>query len=396
MKNVIVLADFPPLIGGPTIWYYRICEILVARGYTLYSLGGRGEPPAKVTNLNPPRRGMLFIRTIRFIIDLCCEAWTQRSTLARLLGRGVLKLSDIGSICSYLVLIRRSIGGIPREQGVVLAAHANRNSLLGYLLCRRHGNLSLVIRCHGACVIEFATLRPELVRFLLSSAAGVNCVSRYIADIAVQRGASPERTRIILSARDVPDCPVYENKKNKVVFCANLKPHKDPITYVKAVETFLSEYPDLRGVQFYLIGDGPLRQEIDQYAFDHGLGNALTMTGSMPFERVWGLMRESKIVVLTSRREPSGAVLTEAMANGCYCIATSVGGVPEIVTAERGSLFEPGNYKALAALIAGFFRDEDAHRRRAQAAYQYVKDQYTFERAADELQRGFVDISRKV
>jgi glycosyltransferase involved in cell wall biosynthesis len=271
----------------------------------------------------------------------------------------------------------------------VLCAHANRNSLLGYLLCKRHGALNLIIRCHGACVLEFAERRPALVQFLLSRAHAVNCVSRYIADIAVQRGARSDRTSVILSARDVSQAIDVAQKKNRVLFCANLKKHKDPLTFVRAAETCCAEYPDLRDIEFHLIGDGALRPGIEAYIDAHNLRPKISVRGSLAFQQVWQLMRDSKILVLSSTREPSGAVLTEAMALGCYCIATRVGGVPEIVTPDRGSLFEPGDFRMLARLIADYFRHEETYMSRVAAAYRYVKDTYSFERAANMLEESF-------
>lgn len=392
MKNIVVLADFPPVIGGTTIWYYRVCELLLKRGYRIGTLGGKGSPPAGVSNLNPPRRGNALLRMWYFLRDACTECVRQRGEIGDLLGRRAIQLKDVPKLISYLVLIRRTIAAIPREEGIVLASHANMNSVLGYLLCRRHGALKLVIRTHGACVLELAQRNPNLVRFVLNKASSVNCVSAYIAGIAVQRGSSPEKTTVIHSARDIPAPDAAIVKQNRVIFCGFLDPRKDPMTFLKAIREVVTA-KRLNGVRYSLIGDGTLKAQVQAYCHEHGLQDIVEMTGALPLKEVWAHMAKSKVLVLPSVREPSGAVLTEAIAHRCYCIASRVGGIPELVTPQHGTLFEPGDYQALADAIEAFFANETAFQSKIEAAHAYVREHYSFERAVSELERSFERIT---
>lgn len=391
MKNIIVLADFPPVIGGTTIWYYRICELLMRRGYRIFALGGSGKPPDGTLNLNPAREKNAWKRRGGFIRDAVIEALRQRAALCELIRAGALRAGGIKPLISYLVLIRRVINRIPREGGIVFAAHANINSVLAYMLCRRHGKLRLAIRSHGACVLEFAQKNPALVKFIMEKADVVNCVSRFIADKCIGRGAAAAKVRVIHSARDIPDAAPDIAKENIVLFCGFLDSRKDPMTFLKAVERLVTSQ-ETKDVRFVLIGDGSLKEKLRDYCHTRRLQAAVTFTGVLPIEKVWEWMKKSKVLVLPSIREPSGAVLTEAMAYRCYCIAARVGGIPEIVTPERGSLFEAGDDAALADHIRDYFAHEERYREKIQAAYEYVRANYTFERAADQLEEQFKEI----
>lgn len=392
-KNLIVLADFPPFIGGTTIWYYRVCELLSQKGYRIYTLGGKGTPPKGVINLNHPPQKNLLARLLLLVWDAATEVIMERRIAAALIQKRLLKLSDTGHIVSFLLMIKRAMRVIPEEGGIVLASHANINSLFAYMLCKRHGKLKFVIREHGGGVLEFCARRPELVRFLLSQADYINCVSKYIVDECVKKGADAKHIRVIFSARDIPEITNLPEKENIVLFCGFLEPRKDPITYIKAVKEFFAISGIVEKIKFVMIGKGTLKTQLREFCRDNDIEDSVEFTGELPIARAWDWMKKSKVLVLPSIREPSGAVLTEAMAYRCYCIASNAGGIPELVTPERGGLFEPGDYKKLANLIGEYFQKEEQFQKKLDTAYSYVKENYSFEKASARLDEIFEKIN---
>ena len=107
-------------------------------------------------------------------------------------------------------------------------------------------------------------------------------------------------------------------------------------------------------------GDGELRAELEGRVRELGLEDRVTFLGEQSKEEVARLMREADLFVLPSLAENLPVVLIEAMASGLPAVATSVGGVPEMLGPDDGELVEPGDAGALAAGIrAAAGRDFD-------------------------------------
>ena len=84
-----------------------------------------------------------------------------------------------------------------------------------------------------------------------------------------------------------------------------------------------------------------------------------------------GLMRHLDVLVLPATREPFGTVLSEAMAVGTPVVATSVDGLPEVVTdGVDGALVAPGDPEALAAAILRVLDNRDAYGAAARVSAQ--------------------------
>jgi glycosyltransferase involved in cell wall biosynthesis len=120
-----------------------------------------------------------------------------------------------------------------------------------------------------------------------------------------------------------------------------------------------------------IVGDGPLRGELEALARSLGVADRVTFHGVLTKPEVAQLMREAELFVLASRYENNPCSLIEALASGLPVVATAVGGVPELVTGANGRLAQPGDPESLAtqisaALTGAYDRaaiSADAHRR---------------------------------
>lgn len=123
-----------------------------------------------------------------------------------------------------------------------------------------------------------------------------------------------------------------------------------------------------------LVGDGAERDTCERLVSELGLADRVRFHGLRAPRDVGQLMREADLFVLPSHTENNPCVLLESMASGLPIVATAVGGVPEIVDAQAGTLVEPRAPERLAvgieAALDGLDRfDRDAIARRADAAY---------------------------
>jgi glycosyltransferase involved in cell wall biosynthesis len=117
-------------------------------------------------------------------------------------------------------------------------------------------------------------------------------------------------------------------------------------------------HQQLRNVRVAVVGDGPLRGQLEELAQKLNIAAFVTFLGSVDPAAVPQLMRESCFVVVPSQREAFGMVCLEAMVSSKAVVGSRVGGIPEIVVdGETGILVPPDNPAALASAIDLLLQD---------------------------------------
>lgn len=142
-----------------------------------------------------------------------------------------------------------------------------------------------------------------------------------------------------------------------VLFAGNLVESKGIDLLLEAFFTLLDTGSADRLV---LVGEGPLRTWIEQRIADAiardgrpDPAQRVTLTGRLHQHNLALWMAAADVFVLPSRAEGLGLVLLEAMACGTPCVASRVGGIPEVLDAPAcGRLVPPDDEEALAAAIA--------------------------------------------
>ena len=99
----------------------------------------------------------------------------------------------------------------------------------------------------------------------------------------------------------------------------------------------------MAGVSLLVAGDGPEREEMERRADELRLGGRARFLGPLPRDDVLGLFRAADASLLSSTWENFPHTVVESLAVGTPVIATSVGGVPEVVQdGENGLLVRSG------------------------------------------------------
>jgi len=131
-----------------------------------------------------------------------------------------------------------------------------------------------------------------------------------------------------------------------------------------------------------VVGDGPLRAELERRAAALGLADAVHFLGRQPHERVLALMARAELFVLPSWDEAFGLVYTEAMVQQTPVVACRGEGVEDfVVHGESGYLVPPRDPQALADVIGTALADDEA-RRRVGAAGRAAAAELTWQRNA--------------
>jgi glycosyltransferase involved in cell wall biosynthesis len=149
----------------------------------------------------------------------------------------------------------------------------------------------------------------------------------------------------------------------------------------KAVDVLLKAFARLTGgprdLRLLLVGDGPLRLQLEALAQSLSLDDRVTFLGSRERAEVARLLQDCTVFVLPSRSEPFGIVVAEALACRKPVVASAVGGIPEIIESGRtGVLVEPDDPDALAGALARVLGSEALRESIAEAGHQRVRDQF--------------------
>jgi colanic acid/amylovoran biosynthesis glycosyltransferase len=111
-----------------------------------------------------------------------------------------------------------------------------------------------------------------------------------------------------------------------------------------------------RGVDWSLdmVGDGPMRAELEALARRLGISSRITFSGAVGQDKIREHYERATVMVVSSFMEGVPVVLMEAMAMEMPVLATAVGGIPELIApGKNGELVTPGS---VPALVDGLLR----------------------------------------
>ena len=141
-----------------------------------------------------------------------------------------------------------------------------------------------------------------------------------------------------------------------------------------------------------MVGDGPLRPELERRAAVLGLAGTVTFTGyrSDATRLVGGL----DVLAVPSRAHGSPLVVCEAMAAGVPVVASRVGGLPDLVEdGGSGLLVRPGEPEDLARALVSLLLDPGAARRLG-ARGRSLAASRSHERLVDRVTQVYADVAR--
>jgi glycosyltransferase involved in cell wall biosynthesis len=168
-----------------------------------------------------------------------------------------------------------------------------------------------------------------------------------------------------------------------LVCVARQVPVKNPGLLLKACGLLRNRGETFRCV---MIGDGPLRAELDEMRRQLNLHEIVEFSGALEQAAVLKWWQRAAIAVLTSENEGMPVCLMEAAACGVPAVATAVGGVPELVEdGETGFLVPPDDATALAGMIGKLLHNPALAARMSAAARRRAEERFSVKRQVDRL-----------
>jgi len=181
-----------------------------------------------------------------------------------------------------------------------------------------------------------------------------------------------------------------EKKDIILLHIGRFQPQKNHLLLIKAYEIAKKEYPS---ISLWLVGDGPLRGRVEKLVKEKGFERNVKFLGVR--EDVAKLLSEADVFILPSDWEGVPLSILEAMAASKPVIATSVGGVPELVeNGVSGILVPPGNPEALAKAILHLANDPDLRQRMGKAGQKIAIERFDISRTAREYEALYLELLR--
>src|SRR6185295_1200969 len=160
---------------------------------------------------------------------------------------------------------------------------------------------------------------------------------------------------------------------------AALVPHKGQRYLIEAAHQVVREIPDIR---FVILGEGELREQLERQINEHHLQKHVLMPGFRT--DVIGCIKGFDLLAMSSVTEGLGTSLLDAMACAKPIVATTAGGIPEIVEeGVNGLLVPPRDAASLAAAIVRLLRDAPLRQRMGAAGLARVTERFTVERMVE-------------
>ena len=172
---------------------------------------------------------------------------------------------------------------------------------------------------------------------------------------------------------------------------ARLVPVKDIKTFLCAVGCIADSHPN---AFFIVVGDGEMRRTLEDQASALGLGDRIRFLGyRQDLARIYA---DLDIVALSSLNEGLPVSLIEAMASGCVVLATSVGGVPNLIEeGHTGFLAPAGDPSAFADALDRILCDSGPWGKIGMTARDFVLQRFHVDRLVKDIEQLYLEGSTK-
>lgn len=246
------------------------------------------------------------------------------------------------------------------QPDVVLSYWAHPDGEVAVRMAHRHG-VPAVVMVGGSDVLLLGRhgQRQKKILDVMQNADAVVTVSKHISDTLERDGVDRHKLRVV--RRGVDRALFSPGDKTTarrglslpetgtiLISVGRLVPVKGHSHLLHACRLLAARRVPFR---CYLLGDGPLKDELQQQIIQMGLEGTVELRGAQNQSQLAEWYRAADMTVLPSDSEGVPNVLMESIACGTPFVASDVGGIPEIADSRHDRLVPPASPVALADAI---------------------------------------------
>ncbi|MEM9742102.1 MAG: glycosyltransferase [Pseudomonadota bacterium] len=282
---------------------------------------------------------------------------------------------------AYLLQACRVYGLLAKRRPSHLHNHFGDHSGTVTLLAAKLLDIPYSLSIHGPHLFFNASQQDLAVK--VGNAAFVRCISQFcLSQLILYSGNRSANYNIVKCGISVGKfrakfIPSTTSEENLIFVCCRLAVEKGIYDLIDAFTLILEQ--DESAI-LRVAGDGPHRDQLRSYAKQKQVSHRCEFIGSVSTETVAAQLAVSSVFALPSYAEGVPISLMEAMASGVPVVATSVGGVSELVIPnETGILIPPADPQALTDGILAVLNDRDLSHRLSCNAKAFVEQHHSIE-----------------
>ena len=287
-----------------------------------------------------------------------------------------------------LALASKMVDVIRYENLDILHVHyAIPHATSAYLakqIIRKERDIKVVTTLHGTD-ITLIGLEPSflpLVKFAIEESDAVTSVSRFLREKTLTNfNIKNKEIDVIPNFIDTTfykrceDCDVRRqyapNGEKILMHISNFRPVKRVADTVRVLHEVLKTVP----AKLILVGDGPERSDAERLSRELGIAEHVRFLGKQT--GLPQILSAADVFLLPSQSESFGLAALEAMSCGVPVVATSSGGIPEVIVhGETGYIAEIGDTERMAKYTVELLTNEKKHKRFADASRKRAVDEF--------------------
>lgn len=206
----------------------------------------------------------------------------------------------------------------------------------------------------------------------------ITTVSNSVKNHGIKIGMDPAKCTIITNGVDYSyfhTQRTYSAIPHSVIFIGRLLFNKGPQILIESAKLVIGKIPNAK---FFIVGDGPLRNKLEESTRRNNLTENVTFLGRV--DDIRGPMKDSDVYVRPSLIDGMPLGVLESMAAGLPVIATEIAGTPEIIThGKTGHLVKAGDVKELANAIVYLLSNPSYMLNLAKNGVEFVKSEFDWD-----------------
>ena len=398
MNVLMVTSSYPKFPGDVTAPFIEsIAQGVAARGHAVDVLLPH-HPQLRLNGQHPVR-----LLPYRYAPR---EEWCQWGYAQSLEADHRLRGSAYLLAPLVAVALRGALSSLlqDRRYDVVHVHWLVPNAILVDDIVRTQG-AAMVVSLHGSDVFVAERLGPArwMARQALRRAGAVTACSGDLHRRVLALGARASRTRTVPYGVDVQ---VFSPREPSSDIRARLGVSADSFLVLalgrlvekKGFRYLVEAAARTGGIEVVLAGEGDLRAELQALALS--LHAPVRLVGALDRATMAGALAEADVVVVPSVVDRAGNVdglpnaLLEAMASGRPLVATTAGGIPDVVSHEANGLLVPEkDAPALAAALRRLIREPETRARLGRQARADAVERLSWEAAARRFEECYAQAS---